>query len=69
LPGAIHDQELVLEEKRLRDYGTDAARTEQPSQDGNEMDEKNGQIAHRRMVARREILRNLGRNNNSPATG
>jgi hypothetical protein len=32
------------------------------------MDEKNGQIAHRRMVAGRGILRNLGRNNNSPAT-
>jgi hypothetical protein len=69
LPGAIHDQELVFEEKRLRNDGTDAARTEQPSQDGNEMDEKNGQIAHRRMVAGRGILRNLGRNNNSPATG
>src|ERR1035441_3233065 len=69
LPGAIHDQELVLEEKRLRDYGTDPARTEQPSQDGNEMDEKKGQIAHRRMVAGQGILRNLGRNNNSPDTG
>jgi len=60
LPGAIHDQELVLEEKRFRDYGTDATRTEQPSQDGNQMDEKNGQIAHRRMVAGQGILRNLG---------
>ena len=58
----------MFEEKRLRNDGTDAARTEQPSQDGNEMDEKNGQIAHRRMVAGRGILRNLGRNNNSPAT-
>jgi hypothetical protein len=68
LPGAIPDQELVFEDKRLRNDGTDAARTEQPSQDGNEMDEKNGQLAHRRMVAGRGILRNLGRNNNSPAT-
>jgi hypothetical protein len=33
------------------------------------MDEKNGQIAHQRIVAGRRILRNLGRNNNSPATG
>jgi hypothetical protein len=31
----------VLEEKGLRNNGTDAARTEQPSQDGNEMDRKN----------------------------
>ena len=32
------------------------------------MDEKNGKIAHQRIVAGRRILRNLGRNNNSPAT-
>jgi hypothetical protein len=32
------------------------------------MDEKNGKIAHQRMVAGRRILRNLGRNNNSPGT-
>jgi hypothetical protein len=31
------------------------------------MDEKNHQMAHRRMVARWEILRNHGRKNNSPA--
>jgi hypothetical protein len=59
----------VLEEKRLRNEGTDSARTEHPSQDGDEMDEKNGKIAHQRMVAGRRILRNLGRNNNSPGTG
>jgi hypothetical protein len=63
-----HDQELVFEEKRLRDDGTDAARTEQPSQGGDQMDKKNGQIAHRRIVAGREILRNCRRNNNSPGT-
>jgi hypothetical protein len=33
------------------------------------VEEKNEQIAHRRIVAGREILRNHGRNNNSPATG
>jgi hypothetical protein len=33
------------------------------------MDEKNHQVAHRSMVARRGILRNYGRNNNSPETG
>jgi hypothetical protein len=51
LPGAIHDQELVFEEKRLRNDGTDPTRTEQPSQDGNEMDEKNGHRAGRSMEA------------------
>src|SRR4029077_9131140 len=32
------------------------------------MNEKNGRMAHRRMVAGRGILRNHGRINNSPAT-
>src|ERR1700751_3104138 len=66
--GASHDQELVLEDKGLRNYGTDAARTEQAGQGSNEMDKKNDQIAHRRIVAGREILRKYGRNNNSPTT-
>ncbi len=68
MPGAIHDQELVPQEKRLRNYGADAARSEQADQGSKEMDEKNHQMAHRSMVARRGILRNLGRNNNPPAT-
>jgi hypothetical protein len=33
------------------------------------MDKQNDQIAHRRIVAGREILRKYGQNNNSPATG
>src|SRR6516164_478645 len=68
VPGAIHDQELVLEEERLRNYGTGAARSEQAGQGSDEVDEKNDQIAHHRIVAGRGILRNLVRNNNSPAT-
>ena len=36
---------------------------------GEEQDKKNGQIAHRRIVAGWEILRNHERNNNSPGTG
>src|SRR4029077_17530058 len=67
-PGAIQDEDLVLEEQRLRNEGTDSARTEHPSQNGDEMDEKNGKIAHQRMEAGRRILRNLGGNNNSPGT-
>jgi hypothetical protein len=34
LPGAIHDQKLVFQEKRLRDQGTDATRSDQPGQRG-----------------------------------
>jgi hypothetical protein len=59
----------VFEEERLRDQGTDATRSEQPGQRDDQVDNKNGQIAHRRIVAGWEILRNHGRNNNSPGTG
>jgi len=48
----------VFEEKRLRNDGTDTARSEQAGQGSKEMDEKNHQMARRRMVARRGILRN-----------
>ncbi len=58
----------MFEEKRLSNDGTDTARSEQADQGSKEMDEKNHEMAHRRMVARREILRDRGRNNNSPAT-
>jgi len=53
-------QELVLEEKGLSNDGTDTARCEQADQGRKEMDEENHQMAHRRMVARRGILRNSG---------
>jgi len=33
------------------------------------MDKKRDEIAHRRIVAGREIPRKYGQNNNSPATG
>ena len=60
LPGAIQEQELVFEEKQLSNDGTDTARSEQAGQGSKEMDEENHQMAHRRMVARRGILRNRG---------
>jgi hypothetical protein len=59
----------ALDQKRLRNYGTGAARCEQPGQRGDEVDEKNDQIAHRRIVAGRGTLRDHGRNNSSPAAG
>ncbi|HWO39983.1 MAG TPA: hypothetical protein VNO32_65285 [Candidatus Acidoferrum sp.] len=68
LPGAIQDQELMLEQKRLGNDGTGTARSEQASQGSDEMDEKDDQIAHHRILAGREIPMNYGRNNNSPAT-
>jgi hypothetical protein len=41
----------VLEEKGLRNYGTDPTRSEQAGHGGDQVDKKNDQIAHRRMVA------------------
>jgi hypothetical protein len=41
MAGAIHDQELVLEEKGLRNYGTDPTRSEQPGHGGDQVDKKN----------------------------
>ena len=67
LPGAIQDQELMLEQNRLGNDGTGTARSEQASQGGDEMDEKDDQIAHHRILAGQEIPTNYGRNNNSPA--
>ena len=40
MPGTIQEQELVFEEKWLRDDGTDTARSEQADQDSKEMDER-----------------------------
>jgi hypothetical protein len=68
LPGAIQDQELMLQQKRLGNNGTGTARSEQASQGSDEMDEKDDQIARHRILAGREIPMNYGRNNNSPAT-
>jgi hypothetical protein len=69
LPGAIQDQELMLEQKRLGNDGTGTARSEQASQGSDEMDQKDDQIARHRILAGRQIPTSYGRNNNSPATG
>ena len=50
----------MFEEKRLSNDGTDTARSEQADQGSKGMDEKNYEMAHRRMVAGRGILRNRG---------
>ena len=69
LAGAIQDQELMLKQKRLGNKGMGTARSEQTSQASDEMDQKDDQIAHHRIVAGREIPTNYERNDNSPATG
>jgi hypothetical protein len=51
LSGAIREQELVFQEKRLHNHATDTARSEQTDQRSKEMDEKNHQMTRRRIVA------------------
>jgi hypothetical protein len=60
VPGAIQDQELMLEQKRLGNDGTGTARSEHASQGSDEMDEKDDQIAHHRIPAGRGIPTNYG---------
>ena len=59
----------MFDEDGLRNERTDAARTGKRADGREEMDEKDHEIAHHRIVAGRRILRNLWRNNNSPVTG
>jgi hypothetical protein len=65
---AIEKQRKISLEELPRSTNSAISPTEQAGQGSNEMDKKNAQIAHRRIVAGREILRKYGRNNNSPAT-
>jgi hypothetical protein len=44
--GPDEDQQLVLDEDGFRDHGTDAARTGQPNDRRQQMQNKNGQVAH-----------------------
>jgi hypothetical protein len=53
---AIEDQQLMFNENGLGNHGTDAARTRKSGDGGEEMDEKDQEIAHFRMVARNRKL-------------
>ena len=44
--GPIEDQELLLDENGFSDDRTDAARTQEPNERSDDMDEKDGEIAH-----------------------
>ena len=52
LARAIEDQELVLDEDGLSNYGTDATRSRKSGDGREEMDEKDYEIAHLGIVAR-----------------
>jgi len=56
LARAIEDQQLMFDEDGLDNYGTDAARTRKSGDGREEMDEKDHEIAHFRIVARNRKL-------------
>ena len=60
---------MLLDEDRLRDYGTQAAGTQEPGERCDEMNEKNDQIAYFIMVSKPRIPWVLSRISNSPGTG
>jgi hypothetical protein len=62
--GPIEDQQLVLHKNGFRHHGTRAAGTGQPGNRRQQMQKKDGPIAHRAILARsrhaREMLTKLG---------
>ena len=56
LARAIEDQQLMFDEDGLGNYGTDPARTRKSGDGREEMDEKDHEIAHIRIIARNRKL-------------
>ena len=56
LARAIEDQQLMFDEDGLGNYGTDPARTRKSGDGREEMDEKDHEIAHLRIIARNRKL-------------
>jgi hypothetical protein len=54
LSGTIEDQQLMLDEHRLRNYGTNAARSGQSSKSNDEVNEKYDKITHLGIVSKPE---------------
>lgn len=52
VPRSIEDEELVFDENGLGDDGTDAAGTQEPGEGGDDMDEKDENVAHVGIVAK-----------------
>jgi hypothetical protein len=51
LSGTIEDQQLLFDEDGLGNHGTRAAGTGQPGDRRQQMQKKNGEIAHRTIVS------------------
>jgi len=60
LPRAIENQQLMFDEDRLGNYRTDPARPRKSSNGSDEMDEKDDEIGHLRILAKSENATNGG---------
>ena|SRR5215831_18762045 len=67
-PGAIEDQQLLLEEQRFGHDGTHPARTGEPSDGRHEVKNQDAQIAHRTIVNNRAKSLKCYRITDSPST-
>jgi len=54
--GTLEDQQLMFDEEGLGNYGTDAARPHQSGEVGDEMDEKDHEVAHFRVLVTKPKL-------------
>ena len=63
---SIEDQELLFDENGLSDDRTDSARTHEPGERSDDMNEKDDEIAHLNILARTAKLQELGSASNSP---
>ena len=54
-PGAIENQQLLLDEYGLGHHGTRPARSGEPGDSRQEVDNQDSQVAHRTIVATNEI--------------
>ena len=52
LPGSIENEELVFDENGLGDHRTQAAGPQQPGERGDDMDEKDEEMAHLCSIAK-----------------
>src|SRR5712664_613271 len=67
--GTIEDQQLMLDEHRLRNYGTNAARPGESSKRDDDMNEKDDKITHLGIVSNPRKCQESGLFSNSPGTG
>ena len=59
MPRSIEDQELLFDENGLSDDRTDSARTHEPGERSDDMNEKDDEIAHLSILARTAIPQEL----------